>query len=191
MPSQYIIMTSLTGWHPGEQSIQHKLGYSESIAQGWQWIEGEMPEQHRVFHTTRLPFIPITTLDSEGRPWASIAAGPTGELGFVDSPHYTKLRMHVRVVHGDPLEENLKLFEKGKSQMLIAGLGIEFSTRRRNKFAGHVTSVDKQGDRVAIELEVNQAIGYVVTYSLADLRWLTVLQKLSKVHQLQGFHLSS
>lgn len=150
---------AVAGWHPGEQSIHRKLGLEEAVSQSYTWIDGDLPEQFRVFFTTRLPFIPITTLDSEGRPWTSIAAGATGELGFATSPDYSKLLMNILLIPGDPLEQNVKLYGKGKEKMLIAGIGIEFSTRRRNKFAGFVTGMLKDGQRLGIELEVNQAIG--------------------------------
>ena len=158
---------ALAGWHPGEDSIHRRVGVQDFVVQAYTLIDGEMPEQHRTFHTTRLPFIPITTLDNEGRPWTSIAAGASGELGFATSPHYTKLLMNTRLIHGDPLEENVKLFGSGngngREKMLIAGIGIEFSTRRRNKFAGHVTAVLQDGEKLAIELEVTQASGCVLS----------------------------
>lgn len=120
------------------------------------WIEAEMPEQHRVFHSTRLPFIPVTTLDAEGRPWTSIFAGQSGEPGFVSSPKWDRLLMNIHTWEGDPFNENVKLFG---GQMLAAGIGIEFSTRRRNKFAGHIFDIRKNVDSYHIEMIVYQAIG--------------------------------
>ncbi|KAG1767136.1 hypothetical protein EDD22DRAFT_773450, partial [Suillus occidentalis] len=51
-------------------------------------IEGEMPEQHRNFYSKCLPFIPVTTLDSMGRPWSSILADLSGEIGRASSETY-------------------------------------------------------------------------------------------------------
>lgn len=56
-------MPVLNGWHKGERSIQKKLGFDAVMTTGYTWIDGSLPEQHRLFHTTRLPFMPITTLD--------------------------------------------------------------------------------------------------------------------------------
>jgi hypothetical protein len=47
---------------------------------------------------------------------------------------------------------------------LTAGLGIEFSTRRRNKFAGSIRNVRNYPERdgkgeFEIEIEVNEAVG--------------------------------
>jgi predicted pyridoxine 5'-phosphate oxidase superfamily flavin-nucleotide-binding protein len=72
---------SLNGWHKGERAIQEKLGFREAVSQSWKQIEGEMPEQHQNFYSKCLPFIPVTTLDSMGRPWSSILAGLSGEIG--------------------------------------------------------------------------------------------------------------
>lgn len=147
----------LAGWHRGERAIQQKIGVDGPMRQAYTWIDAEMPEQHREFHTTRLPFLPVTTLDESGRPWTSILAGPTGELGFITSPSYTELRMNIKVWDGDPFFENTKSF--GKKKVLIAGIGIELSTRRRNKLAGHITNLERNGDTAQVELVVYQAIG--------------------------------
>lgn len=156
--------SALAGWHRGELSIQKKLGLDKAVRTNWTWISGEMPEQHRTFHTTRLPFLPVTTLDESGRPWTSILAGKNGEPGFVSSPSYNQLSVKVDTWEGDPLMDNIKLFGKGKGKTLIAGIGVEFPTRRRNKLAGHITNVQVHGDSAILDLEVNQAIGNCPKY---------------------------
>lgn len=150
-------MTLLHGWHRGERAIQEKLGFAEAVTMAYTLIKGEMPDQHREFHTTRLPFIPVVTLDAQGRPWTSIFAGHSGEPGFASSPTPSRLDMDIRVWNGDPFLENAKLFD-GK-RMLIAGIGIEFSTRRRNKFAGYITHMEQLGDTFHLKTIVNEAIG--------------------------------
>jgi predicted pyridoxine 5'-phosphate oxidase superfamily flavin-nucleotide-binding protein len=89
--------TALHGWHPGEISIQRKLGYADAMKDSWSMIRNFMPEQHRVFYTSKQPFIPITTVDGDGRPWAAIVAGSTGEAGFVYSPDSQTLSVHARL----------------------------------------------------------------------------------------------
>ncbi|OJA18331.1 hypothetical protein AZE42_12358 [Rhizopogon vesiculosus] len=164
-------MTSLNGWHNGERAIQQKLGFHEAVSQSWTHIDGEMPEQHRIFYSTSLPFIPVTTLDSMGRPWSSILSGPSGEIGWVSSETYDQLSMRVRVWDGDPLKANAEYHTKStdgsQRKMLIAGIGIQFSTRRRNKFAGSVKAiqdVEERGALFDICTTVNQAIGNCPKY---------------------------
>lgn len=162
--------TALDGWHPGEISVQQKLGYAEAVKDSWQMIRSIMPEQHRVFHTSKLPFIPITTVDGDGRPWAAIVAGPGGEAGFVHSPDSQTLSIHARLWDGDPLLDTVKAWvDPSPSQStvaqrsLTAGLGIEFSTRRRNKFAGTIQSVEWRSNvDYKIHLRVTQTTGYAL-----------------------------
>ncbi|OCH88660.1 hypothetical protein OBBRIDRAFT_757723 [Obba rivulosa] len=154
----------LTGWHRGEKRIQKKLELDGPMAQAWTWIAPAMPYEHQVFHTSRLPFLSVTTLDESGRPWSSLITGspedPTRE--YAHSPTETQLRMNVRCWDGDPFHENVQLF--GNRKGLLAGLGISFANRRRNKFAGHVLRCEIDGPDVRLEVEVNQAIGNCPKY---------------------------
>ncbi len=150
-------MGVLQGWHHGERAIQRRLGFDGPMSMAFTWIDGEMPEQHREFHTTRLPFIPMTTLDASGRPWSSIIAGSSGKPGFVTSPRWDLLEMDIRTWEGDPFPDNAAA--AGGQDMLTAGIGIEFSTRRRNKFAGRISDLRQEGNAYRLRIEVNQAIG--------------------------------
>ncbi|KAG1724032.1 hypothetical protein EDB19DRAFT_1644909 [Suillus lakei] len=161
-------MSSLNGWHKGERAIQQKLGFHGAVSQSWTQIEGEMPEQHQKFYSTCLPFIPVTTLDSMGRPWSSILAGPDGEIGWASSETYDQLSMRAEVWDGDPLKANADYHadttDGSPRKMLIAGIGVEFSTRRRNKFAGSIKAIEKQGGLLVICTTVNEAIGNCPKY---------------------------
>ncbi|KAJ6095229.1 hypothetical protein N7486_005975 [Penicillium sp. IBT 16267x] len=163
--------TDLVGWHPGEVAVQRKLGFSEAVRTGWQLNEDLMHEQHRIFHTSNLPFIPITILDDQGRPWASILAGSDGEVGFVLSPNSQTLTIKTRIWEGEPLQQILHVWLAQKPQtrvqgrFLTAGLGIEFPTRRRNKFAGWIEDVNRLGSLdYNLTLIVNQSMGNCPKY---------------------------
>lgn len=162
--------TALHGWHPGELAIQHRLGFANAVRDHWSIVRNFMPEQHRVFHTSNLPFIPVTSLDEEGRPWASIVSGPTGSIGFIQSPDARTLSIYARIWDGDPLLNTVRTWisledreDAMSERFLTAGLGIEFSTRRRNKFAGimrrarQVTELDYQ-----IDLTITETTGLVL-----------------------------
>lgn len=159
--------TALHGWHPGELSMQRKLGYADAVRDAWSLVRNFMPEQHRLFHTSNLPFIPITTLDEDGRPWAGIVAGSTGDIGFVHSPDEHSLSIHARLWDGDPLLDTIQAWINAKTGMstiaerfLTAGLGIELSTRRRNKFAGLIQDVEVQSTLdYRLHLNVTQTMG--------------------------------
>jgi predicted pyridoxine 5'-phosphate oxidase superfamily flavin-nucleotide-binding protein len=158
---------ALKGWHAGEISLQRQLGYEEAVSDRWTYVESIMREQHRIFHTSNLPFIPLTTLDDHGRPWGSIMAGAAGEIGFVTSPDDQTLVMNVRLWDGEPFLSSTKAWldpnKRHKAVMerfLIAGIGIEFPTRRRNKFAGRVVRVDARTEwEYEVTFRVTQALG--------------------------------
>ncbi|KAH8806134.1 hypothetical protein F5884DRAFT_886701 [Xylogone sp. PMI_703] len=161
------------GWHPGELALQQKLNYADGIRDHWTHIENGMREQHRIFHTSNLPFIPITTIDDYGRPWGSIVAGATGEIGFVKSPDINTLTVNARLWEGDPLVDTVRASIKSKDQQtgtserfLTAGLGIEFPTRRRNKFAGRIRGVRPGTTDLdcELDLQVTQAVGNCPKY---------------------------
>lgn len=151
-------MSSLNGWHPGERSIQQKLGFADKMATQYTAIQGDLPPEHAQFYETCLPFIPVTTLDKDGRPWGSILAGKDGTKGFMQSRQYTKLDVKAETWEGDPLTENLQRLNDDEN-LLIAGIGVEFPTRRRNKFAGVVFKLNQSGLDIDMELFVNEAIG--------------------------------
>lgn len=150
---------SLNGWHVGERVIRKKLNFDQDYSTStlFTHIEGELPPDHAYFHSTRLPFLPVTTLDESGRPWGSILAGRDGRPGFITHPRTSTLVVKAKVWDGDPLIETSTTF--GSGDMLVAGIGIEFPTRRRNKFAGKISRLERDGDEFDIEMRVNEAIG--------------------------------
>ncbi|TFL07736.1 hypothetical protein BDV98DRAFT_588198 [Pterulicium gracile] len=160
-------MTALYGWHRGERAIQQKLGHSGPVSNQYTAVRSALDEQHREFHTTRLPFVPVTTLDGEGRPWGSILAGSAGEPGFINSSDWERLEIRAKLWPGDPVLTNMQDRGSGTysdTDLLLAGIGIEFSTRRRNKFAGYVDGVEQSGEDVSLQVRVNEAIGNCPKY---------------------------
>lgn len=156
--------TDLKGWHQGERTIQSKLGFGDEIRMSYTLNRSYMPEQHRAFHTSNIPFIPVTTLDENGRPWGSVITGKGGEVGFVKSADERSLPMDWVPWEGDPLLRNLGgQWKDEKGRVLAAGIGIELSTRRRNKFAGWIesSSVGNSTADVHLKMHVNQALGFV------------------------------
>lgn len=161
---------ALNGWHPGETELQQNLGFADAVRDNWALVKNAMSEQHRIFHTSNLQFIPVTALDDCGRPWGSILAGEGGSVGFATSPDDTTLIVDAVVWPGDPVLstitaflEDQRLCEKSVSErFLIAGIGIEHATRRRNKFAGRLRGIQQNADsegKFRLDFEVNQALG--------------------------------
>ena len=91
-----------------------------------------MPDQHREFFAL-LPYLFVATLDADGWPMASVL---TGEPGFVQSPDPVTLRIAALPASDDPAAPT---FIAGAE---IGLLGLDFTTRRRNRANGRLVAVD-------------------------------------------------
>lgn len=125
--------TVMTGaaspFHAGEQAIQSLAGVRDRIERkGRASIRDYMPEQHRAFFAA-LPVMVVGLADQEGHPWATTLSGPPG---FMHSADEKRLVIHAWPDPGDPLGSCIR------DGAPIGGLGIEFSTRRRNRINGRI-----------------------------------------------------
>ncbi len=133
-------------FHPGEQEVQERLGVRDIEEWARKEVRDYLPEEHRAFHTA-LPFLVVAARDDGGRPWVTLLTGPED---FVTSPDDRSLVIDGKPVRGDALEE-----------ALVAGadigiLGIELSTRRRNRLNGRILD---NGDSGVVACGVEQAYG--------------------------------
>jgi predicted pyridoxine 5'-phosphate oxidase superfamily flavin-nucleotide-binding protein len=124
------IMTSHTSpFHAGEQAIQRLVGVRERIElRGRAVIRDYMPEQHRAFFAA-LPFLVVGLADQNGHPWATTLSGPPG---FMNSAEANLLAIKAWLDPGDPLHSCIV------DGAPVGGLGIELSTRRRNRVNGRI-----------------------------------------------------
>ncbi|KAK4704390.1 translation initiation factor 3 subunit C, partial [Phenoliferia sp. Uapishka_3] len=161
---------ALTGWHKGEKLVQRKLHFEDAVADQYEYISHNLPQQHRLFHSTRLSFLPFATRSAEdGRVWCSILCPspdqPPHVVGsFISSPTPTSLVILADVWPGDPIRSTL--IDGG----LVAGVGVELETRRRNKFAGKVlmSAWNESKSRLGMEVSVTEAIGNCPKYITVD-----------------------
>lgn len=121
-------MAALSPFHEGEQQIQERLGVRKIEDWARKVVRGALPEEHRAFHTA-LPFLVAAAQDARGRPWATLLVGPAG---FVTSPDPRSLVIDAAPLPGDALEGALRAGSD------LGLLGIEFSTRRRNRLNGRI-----------------------------------------------------
>lgn len=141
-----------SAFHPGERSIQERVGVREKIeSYGARGIRDYMPDQHRAFFT-QLPLFFIGMIGEQGRPWCSVLAG---RPGFLHSPEPRRLHVAATPPDGDPLADSLR------DGALIGGLGIEFHTRRRNRVNGKV-ALDRDG--MGFTVNVDQSFGNCPQY---------------------------
>ncbi|MFT4845197.1 MAG: ferredoxin-NADP reductase [Marinobacter psychrophilus] len=138
-------------FHRGERAIQQQLGVREQMERfGSRVIRDHMPTQHQEFYQ-QLPFIFVGHADAQGWPWASILFN---EPGFIQAPDNKTLILNAQPVAGDPLADTLI------TGTPLGLLGIELTTRRRNRLAAHIIeSTDAQ-----ITLQIDQAFGNCPQY---------------------------
>lgn len=117
-------------FHPGERDVQERLGVRDIEDWARKIVRDHLPEEHRAFHSA-LPFLVVAARDAQGRPWVTLLTGPED---FVTSPDPHSLVIESKPVRGDGLEGAL---ETGAD---IGILGIELSTRRRNRVNGRVVN---------------------------------------------------
>ena len=138
-------------YHDGERELQRMVGVRDRAEQmGRKMIRDYMPDQHRELFSA-LPFVLVGCLDPEGRPWASLLAGPDG---FVSSPDPRTLRFDALPHPSDPLASGLR------AGAPLGVLGIQLETRRRNRANGWVGAEDERG----FTLRVAQSFGNCPQY---------------------------
>jgi uncharacterized protein len=139
-------------FHAGEQAVQTRLGVRERIEQtGRRIVRDFMPDQHREFFED-LPFLLVGSQSAEGEVWASLLVG---EPGFVRAPTARRLEVRARPLPADPLRSQLVLGEP------LGMLGIELSTRRRNRVNGRVVAADDNGFALGVEQSFGNCKQYI------------------------------
>ena len=138
-------------FHKGEKALQRHVGKHETAEKmARRMISNFIPDQHRQFYN-QLPFLVVGSVDDEGWPWASfLSAKP----GFLHSPTPESLDINTTPFNNDPLGESIKT---GKPLGL---LGIELTTRRRNRLNAHVSETHDN----AFSVKVDQAFGNCPQY---------------------------
>lgn len=138
-------------WHAGEIALQDTLGAAARMDEiGRKVIRNYMPDQHRDFFA-QLPFAVFGTVDSAGRPWATLRAG---EEGFMHSPQPQSLVVELPPQPDDPAQAGLR------DGAAVGMLGIELHTRRRNRLNGRLRALDEG----RFEIGVGESFGNCPQY---------------------------
>ena len=139
-------------FHPGELAIQARLGIKDRMdRQGRRMIREYLTEQHQKFFA-QLAYVIVGTVDELGLPWTSIL---TGKPEFIAILNDRTLKVRYETMPGDPLVNNLVVDAD------IGLLGIELSSRRRNRINGKVSAIDRL---LGFEITVKQSFGNCPQY---------------------------
>lgn len=143
-------MSEKSPWHAGEVALQRSVGVAARLDEiGRKTIRDHLIQQHQDFYPL-LPMVVLGSVDLEGNPWATLR---TGYPGFLHAPDESKLHLDLRRDPSDPAEAG---FEDGASAAL---LGIDLTTRRRNRLNGTV-----ERDAAGFALRVTQSFGNCPKY---------------------------
>ncbi len=134
-------------FHRDEITAQSLAGH---VAKGRAAIRPFMPDQHREFFAL-LPYLFTATLDQRGWPMASLLSG---RAGFAHSPDPATLRIDALPAPDDPAASG---FAVGAP---IGVIGLDFTTRRRNRLNGRIAATDAGG----LGVEVEQSFGNCPQY---------------------------
>jgi uncharacterized protein len=138
-------------WHERELAIQRSVGVAEHMdVPGRTRLRKFLLEQHREFFPL-LPFIVLGAVDPDGEVWATLRAGPPG---FLTSPDPKILSFRLNRDVDDPADIGMN---DGDS---VGVLGIDLSTRRRNRLNGIV----RRSGAESFSLEVVQSFGNCPRY---------------------------
>ena len=120
-------------------------------------IRDFMPEQHRHFFA-QLPYLFVGAVDAAGWPLATLLSG---HPGFVHSPD--PVTLHIAALPA-PADRAAAALAPGRE---IGILGIDFSTRRRNRANGRILSREPGGMSVAVEQSFGNCPQYIQRRTLA------------------------
>ncbi len=138
--------SSFLAFHEDELKAQALAGHQRATRAA---IRPFMPDQHREFFAL-LPYLFVATPDADGWPMASVL---TGEKGFIRSPDPLTLRIGALTAADDPA---VSTFRTGAE---IGMIGLDFTTRRRNRANGRLVAVDN-----GLSVQIAQSFGNCAQY---------------------------
>lgn len=142
-------MTGFLPFHRDELAAQALAGQGAKGAP----IRPFMPDQHRAFFAG-LPYLFAAAADEQGWPVASVLSGAPG---FVQSPDPATLRIGALPGTGDPAAAGLVVGRE------VGLLGLDFTTRRRNRANGRLEAAAADGLTIRIAQSFGNCPQYIQT----------------------------
>ena len=154
--------------HRGELQLQARRKTPRELTDAIpQYIKSDMPRQHADFYAG-LSYLPLATLDRRGRPWVSLLVTSSDEdpsIGIEVSGRNT-IDVVAETTPHDPFARALQDAPLSADEgRLFAGVGVDFSNRRRNKLAGSISAASVQdAGTVQLRLLSDQHLGNCPKY---------------------------
>lgn len=139
-------------FHEGELSVQQRAGVPEAyVDRVSAYVRDAMPDQHVAFFSNQ-PVLFMGALDRQGGPWAVVTYGAPGQLCTA-----TPSELLIRKV--PPLAEALDLSLDSGARVGL--LGLEMTSRRRNRLNGTVRTCDTEGIWIAVDQSFGNCPQYI------------------------------
>lgn len=162
-------------FHDGERAAQARVGLAEKLEPiGQRIIRPYLPDEHRELFE-KLPYLVVGAVDASGQPYATVIAGtaagassgaePGPGGGFVRTPDDRTLQIGALPRHGDPVRA---ILEERRPGLPVGVLGIELSTRRRNRANGEVLAVAEDGFTVGVRQSFGNCPKYIQVRRVAE-----------------------
>lgn len=143
--------TAASPWHAGEVAMHTHAGVAQRLGEiGQRLIRDHLIDQHREFYP-KLPFVVLGSVDGRGDAWATLRAA---RPGFLQTPDQHTLSVALARDPADPADAGMNDGEA------IGLLGIELSTRRRNRLNGTI----RRTGAAAFDIAVEQSFGNCPKY---------------------------
>jgi uncharacterized protein len=168
-------------FHLGEQAVQERTGVRVvSERNGRATITEHVPIQHRELFC-KLPYLMVGTVDITGAAHATMLCGLPG---FVACPDSKTIVVDVVVPSCDPVLGGLQ------HNASIGLLGIELSSRRRNRANGVISRVAQNGFAVTVNESFGNCPQYIASRS-PDASWATTNHGQPLMHNKEYCRLSA
>ena len=168
-------------FHEGEEWMQTQSFGAKRAAEYRKNIRSMirvfMPEQHQIFFQES-PWLIVGTVDSTGFPHASFLVQP-GFKSLKRGRGFSLADVNSSQFRGDTVAENLS-----RPGAALGILGIQLSTRRRNRVNAKVVNITEEDGHTSSVLRVEQSFGNCPKYIQA--RGMKVLSSAESIKQRWG-----
>lgn len=137
-------------FHEGELAVQAQAGVQEMASRVGKSIRSIIPLAAQEFLSSQ-PFVVVSSINQQGRVWASILAGQPGFMRVIDE---RTVQINAKPANGDPLSENILWNDH------IGMIVIEFATRRRMRING-TAKIDNDAIHIQTEQVYSNCPKYI------------------------------
>ena len=160
---------SLHSQHQGEMYLHQQRNTPDELVEFIaNYIMSDMPLQHSDFFNG-LSYLPLATLDEQGRPWVSllVVQSSDDQVIGIHIADQNRLKLCSKLNEHDPFLRAILQTKVNTpdNETLFAGVGIDFSNRRRNKLAGVIDKASVSADgHLNLTLNSNEHLGNCPKY---------------------------